>query len=177
MKNIISTTNYKFVFGELIIGSFQDKLCICDWKYRKMRNSIDKRIQTKLSAEFESGTSKVIEKTIAQLELYSKGVLKEFDIPLLLVGTDFQKKVWEALLEIPYGKTDHYFALSQKLNNAKAIRAVASANGANAISIIIPCHRVIGKNGSLVGYAGGLIAKKKLLALENPLRRNQLVLF
>lgn len=177
MKEKIIIKYYNSAFGELILGSFQNKLCLCDWCYRKMRAAIDKRIQTNLNAEYEEGETETISETILQLEKYSKGKLTSFNIPLLLVGTDFQKTVWHALLEIPYGKTDNYLGLSQKLNNTKAIRAVAAANGANAISIIVPCHRIIGKNGDLVGYAGGLPAKKKLLALENPLRKSQLELF
>jgi len=92
---------------------------------------------------------------------------KEFDIPIHMVGTSFQQKVWNELLKIPYGKKDTYLGLSQNINNTKAIRAVAAANGANAISIIIPCHRIVGSDGKLVGYAGGLSVKKKLLLLEN----------
>ena len=83
-----------------------------------------------------------------------------------MFGSDFQKSVWNALIQIPFGETKSYLALSQQLQNPDAIRAVASANGANAISIIVPCHRIIGSDGSLVGYAGGLEAKKKLLRLE-----------
>jgi methylated-DNA-[protein]-cysteine S-methyltransferase len=94
---------------------------------------------------------------------------KDFNIPLLTVGTDFQKSVWEGLIKIPYGTTASYLELSKNIGNEKAVRAVASANGANAISILIPCHRIIGSNGDLVGYAGGLPAKKKLLELENNL--------
>ncbi|KAB2868464.1 MAG: methylated-DNA--[protein]-cysteine S-methyltransferase, partial [Bacteroidales bacterium] len=90
-----------------------------------------------------------------------------FELPLLLIGTPFQKSIWNELLKIPYGKTETYMGLSQKLNNTKAIRAVAAANGANAISIIVPCHRIIGSNGELVGYAGGVDVKQKLLRLEN----------
>lgn len=100
-----------------------------------------------------------------------------FSVPLLLAGTDFQKSVWNTLCEIPYGKTQSYLELSRKLNNPKAIRAIASANGANAISILSPCHRIIGHNGDLVGYAGGLKAKKELLLLEGSLEQNQLDLF
>ena len=92
----------------------------------------------------------------------------------MLVGTDFQQTVWKTLQQIDYGKTQTYLGLSKQLNNPKAIRAVASANGANAISIIIPCHRIIGSNQELVGYAGGLSAKRKLLALE---QGSQLTLF
>jgi len=95
----------------------------------------------------------------------------------LFVGSDFQKTVWEKLLTIPYGKTTSYLELSRMLGDEKAIRAVATANGANAISIIVPCHRVIGSDGSLTGYAGGLNAKQKLLQLEGMNFGEQLELF
>ena len=91
---------------------------------------------------------------------------KTFDIPLLLVGTEFQKSVWQELQNIPYGKTLSYGELSQRLGEPKAVRAVAAANGANPISIFVPCHRVIGRDHKLTGYAGGLAAKKELLELE-----------
>ena len=89
-----------------------------------------------------------------------------FDIPLFFAGTDFQKTVWKELLNIPYGMTLSYGDLSRKLGNPKAIRAVAAANGANPISILVPCHRVIGSDRKLVGYGGGIPAKKILLELE-----------
>ncbi|MGB2272160.1 MAG: methylated-DNA--[protein]-cysteine S-methyltransferase, partial [Pseudomonadales bacterium] len=82
-------------------------------------------------------------------------------------GTDFQKNVWQALIDVPFGNTSTYLKLAETINNKTAIRAVANANGANALSIIIPCHRIIGSNGKMVGYAGGLQAKQKLLSLEN----------
>jgi methylated-DNA-[protein]-cysteine S-methyltransferase len=167
MENIINIQYFKTPFGEMLLGSFEEKLCIADWRYRKMRNEIDNRIKQGLKAEYHLETSKIIEETISQLNEYFKGERKEFEIPLYFVGTDFQKSVWDALVQIPFGKTDTYLGLSKKLKNEKAIRAVASANGANAISIIVPCHRIIGSDGSLVGYAGGLPAKKKLLELEN----------
>lgn len=103
-----------------------------------------------------------------QLEKYFQGELQEFDLKLNPQGTDFQKKVWNKLLEIPYGKTTSYLELSRELGDEKAIRAVASANGKNPLWIIVPCHRVIGSDGSLTGYAGGLHRKKWLLELENP---------
>lgn len=174
---MINIEYFKTPFGELIIGSFKDRLCLCDWRYRKMRNSIDKRIKAGLDTDYIEGGSDIIKETKAQLVQYFAGDRTEFDIPLLLVGSDFQKSVWNALLQIPYGETDTYLGLSKKLKNEKAIRAVASANGANCISIIIPCHRIIGSNGSLVGYAGGLNVKKKLLILEKALIDNQLSLF
>ncbi|MGQ1785199.1 methylated-DNA--[protein]-cysteine S-methyltransferase [Saccharicrinis sp. GN24d3] len=165
--NII-TTYFKTPIGELIIGSFGGELCLCDWRYRKMRNQIDQRIQKGLDARYEEGGSEINQETIQQLTAYFQAERSQFDIPLKLVGTDFQQKVWQQLIRIPFGETSSYLELSRDLGNEKAIRAVASANGANAISIIVPCHRIIGSDGKLVGYAGGLDAKKKLLRLENP---------
>ncbi len=153
----------------MLLGSYEGKLCMADWKYRRMRITIDKRLQVGLHAEYVEESSEVIEQTITQLKEYFKGERKSFDIPLLTIGTDFQKSVWQGLLKIPYGTTASYLELSKNIGNEKAIRAVASANGANAISILIPCHRIIGSNGDLVGYAGGLVAKKKLLEIENNL--------
>ncbi len=164
--NKISIQYFQSPYGELIIGSLGDELCLCDWRYRKMRESIDKRITRGLEAEYVIEKSFVIEQTIEQLEVYFAQKRTSFDIPLKLVGTDFQQLVWKELLKIPYGKTESYLGLSKKLNNPNAIRVVASANGANAISIIVPCHRIIGSKGELVGYAGGLSAKKRLLQLE-----------
>ncbi len=109
-----------------------------------------------------------LQEPVSQLEAYFKGTLKSFDLKLNPQGTDFQKRVWKKLLEIPYGSTTSYLQLSKELGDEKAIRAVASANGKNPLWIIVPCHRVIGSNGSLTGYAGGLQRKKWLLDLENP---------
>jgi len=177
-KNKIKIQYYKTPFGELILGSYNSKLCIADWRYRKMRSEINSRIQKGLEADYVEENTSVIQQTIAQLNEYFDGKRKDFDIPLQLVGTDFQQSVWTELLKIPFGKTDTYLGLSQKLSNEKAIRAVASANGANAISIIVPCHRIIGSDGKLIGYAGGLSAKKKLLELEGIGQKNkQLSLF
>jgi len=104
-----------------------------------------------------------------QLKEYFAGTRKEFDVTLDIEGTDFQKRVWNELRNIPYGKTISYKTLSEKLGDVKAIRAVGKANGQNPIAIIIPCHRVIGANGNLVGYAGGLDIKEKLLHIEGAL--------
>ena len=174
--NKIRITYYKSPFGELILGSYQNHLCLCDWRRRKMRPAIDKRIQQGLDAEYlEEETETILLAKNQLTEYFNKGRIS-FDIPLLLVGTDFQKSVWDELLKIPFGKSQTYLGLSKNLNNELAIRAVASANGANAISIIVPCHRIIGSKGELVGYAGGLTAKKELLQLEG-IGGNQLELF
>lgn len=167
MGNVIWIQNYQSPCGELILGSLDDKLCLCDWMDENRRALIDRRMQNLLHARYETGESEVIVRTVTQLDEYFAGNRTEFDIPLLFAGTDFQKTVWNALLNIPYGKTVSYAALSQDLGNLKAIRAVAAANGANSISIFVPCHRVIGSNQKLVGYAGGLFAKQWLLDLES----------
>lgn len=105
---------------------------------------------------------------VKQLQEYFDGKRTKFTFALNPKGTDFQQKVWKALLEIPYGKTTSYLELTKKLGDVKAIRAVASANGKNPLWIVVPCHRVIGSDGSLTGYAGGLWRKKWLLEHENP---------
>ncbi len=166
MSASIEISYYKSPIGELIIGTYQNKLCLADWRYRKMRKSIDNRLQKSLQANYFENETIFIRDIKSQFEDYFRGDRLEFNISLLLIGTEFQKKVWSELQNIPYGKTDSYLELSQRLGNMKAIRAVASANGANAISIIVPCHRIIASNGNLTGYAGGLPKKKKLLDLE-----------
>lgn len=163
---IIQVQRYYSPCGELILGSYEDKLCLCDWATEKPRDVVDKRLQKMLQARYEESISDIIQKTARQLDEYFNGKRTTFDIPLLFVGTEFQKSVWAKLLEIPYGKTLSYGELAKQLSMPKAVRAVANANGANAISILAPCHRVIGSNHSLTGYAGGLAAKKRLLDLE-----------
>ncbi|AWX44652.1 Methylated-DNA--[protein]-cysteine S-methyltransferase [Flagellimonas maritima] len=116
----------------------------------------------------------VLEDVIYQFEEYFEGSRKKFDLKLNPNGTDFQKKVWNALIKIPFGKTVSYLELSNSLGDVKAIRAVASANGKNPLWIVIPCHRVIGSNGDLVGYAGGLHRKKWLLEHESPVKQTSL---
>ena len=120
--------------------------------------------ESRVSEEIPSA----LEAAVDQLQKYFKGELQNFDLLLNPKGTDFQKRVWEKLTEIPYGQTTSYLQLSKDLGDEKAIRAVASANGKNPLWIIVPCHRVIGSDGSLTGYAGGLHRKKWLLDLENP---------
>jgi len=115
-----------------------------------------------------------LEDCVFQLQEYFDGKRKDFDIKHNPEGTDFQKKVWNELLEIPFGKTIAYLELSKKLGDIKAIRAVANANGKNPIWIIIPCHRVIGSDGSLTGYAGGLSRKQWLLEHESPYKQTSL---
>lgn len=113
--------------------------------------------------DFKVDSENTIQKQFTE---YEKGVRKVFDLPLNLKGTEFQKKVWNALLEIPYGETRSYQEIAIRIGNPKAVRAVGGACNRNPIGIIVPCHRVVGKNGSLTGYAGGLDYKKLLLEKE-----------
>ncbi|WP_299430767.1 methylated-DNA--[protein]-cysteine S-methyltransferase [uncultured Maribacter sp.] len=116
----------------------------------------------------------VLEDAVYQLNEYFKEERKVFNLTLNPEGTSFQKKVWKALEDIPYGKTISYMDLSKTLGDPKAIRAVAAANGKNPLWIVVPCHRVIGSDGSLTGYAGGLHRKKWLLELESPSKQTSL---
>lgn len=121
----------------------------------------------RLKAQYElMGSNHILEAAAQQLKEYFQRKRTEFDLPLEFCGTDFQKKVWNALLKIPYGKTISYSEQAKKIKNPKAIRCVGTTNGKNPIAIIAPCHRVIGKNGSLTGFGGGLEMKKYLLELE-----------
>jgi len=113
-----------------------------------------------------ASSNEILLECVKQLEEYFNGSRKYFNLPLLQLGTNFQTAVWNELLKIPYGQTISYHTLSKKIGNAKAIRAVGTANGKNTIGIVIPCHRVIGSDGSLIGYAGDLWRKKRLLELE-----------
>ena len=164
--NRISIQYFQTPAGEMILGVYDNKLCLADWRYRKGRESIDRRVQKGLHAVFIEEESEVLNLAKEELEAYFKGIRQTFDIPLLLVGTAFQKSVWQRLLHISFGTTVSYKDVAQNIGNKRVVRAVASAVGANAISIFIPCHRVVGSDGSLTGYAGGLEAKKKLLSIE-----------
>ncbi len=119
-------------------------------------------------------TPECLSECVLQLKEYFNGKRASFNLVVNPKGTSFQKKVWKELLTIPYGKTSSYLAQSRALGDVKAVRAVASANGRNPLLIIIPCHRIIGSDGSLTGYAGGIWRKKWLLAHENPLKQQSL---
>ena len=135
---------------------------------------ISKLSLTEDSPEMDSNPAPELREAIKQLRQYFSGELKEFDLKLNPRGTDFQKSVWQTLLTIPYGRTISYMDLAKDLGDPLAIRAVAAANGKNPLWILIPCHRVIGSDGSLTGYAGGLWRKKWLLDHEQPVKQQSL---
>lgn len=125
-----------------------------------------RRLARYVSAEFTIESSPVLEEAQRQLDEYFAGKRKTFDIPLHITGSDFQRKIWNILIDIPYGEIKSYKDIAVGFGDSKAVRAVAQAIGANGISIFIPCHRVVGSNRSLTGYAGGLDAKRMLLEIE-----------
>ncbi len=157
---------YKTKIGELIIGAYDGKLCLLDYRYRRMRTTVDNRLKKALNCDFEEKDEAILEATRHQIDEYLLGTRKTFDLPILLLGSDFQKEVWQELMKVPYGATASYLDLAKKIGKPKAVRAVAGANGANAIALIVPCHRIIASDGSLGGYGGGLSVKKRLLKLE-----------
>lgn len=163
----VSIEYYNSPCGELILGALNGELVLCDWRYRRMRFSIDKRIKEGVGVDYVEESSPAIELAKVQLSEYFAGKRKVFDVSLRFIGTDFQKSVWEQLQKAAFGQTSTYLDLANAMGRPKSVRAVANANGANALSIFVPCHRIIGSDGGLVGYAGGLQAKRALLDLEN----------
>lgn len=164
--NSIHIQYYNSPCGEIVLASMENELCLCDWNKMPCAERNKHRLAKYMNAVFRVETSYVLEQTKKQLDEYFTGTRKAFDIPLHPVGTEFQQQVWNALLEIPYGETRSYKDIALSIANLKGIRAVAQAIGANGISILIPCHRVIGSNHSLTGFAGGIEAKRILLQIE-----------
>lgn len=163
----------------MILGSCGDCLCMCDWTAQCHHDMCDsaterhhervrRRLSRLLDVEFTEGTSAVIEAAVTQLDEYFAGERREFDVPLMFAGTEFQKQVWNELLQIPFSRTTTYGELARRIGHPAAVRAIANAVGSNALSVLVPCHRVLGADGTLTGYAGGLPAKRHLLNLESP---------
>lgn len=146
--------------GRLLLAGDEDKLRYLVFDQEKSRE------RHRLPGEDWEESARPFREPIRQLKAYFRGKLTEFDVPLGGEGTDFQKKVWQALRDVPYGQTTSYGQIAKTIGRPKACRAVGLANGRNPISIIVPCHRIIGSNGKLVGYGGGLDRKTRLLQLE-----------
>lgn len=164
--NKILVQHYASPCGDLLLGSVGGELCLCNWTEGKHPGRVDRRLQALLQAGYEMVPSAVTREAARQLDEYFARRRTQFDVPLRFAGTPFQLRVWRALLEIPYGQTVSYGEMARLIGVPSAVRAVANANGANAISIFAPCHRVVGSTGSLTGYGGGLAAKRFLIELE-----------
>lgn len=152
--------------GEMIAAATETQLVLLEFGHRRTLGRQVERAARATGLRFERGESSILEQLRRELDEYFRGVRRTFDVPLHAPGTQFQTRVWAELQRIPAGKTTTYGALAAAIGSPTAVRAVARANGDNRIAIVIPCHRVIGADGSLTGYGGGLWRKKKLLDLE-----------
>ncbi len=169
-RRLIIITRLLTPLGPMLAGAIDEGICLFDFIDRRMMETQMKRLQQLLHAELIPGVHPLFEQLDQEIKAYFAGSCQTFTVPLLVPGTPFQQKVWKALQQIPYGETRSYEEQAAAIGQPKAIRAVAHANGLNRIAIIIPCHRVIGKDGKLVGYGGGLQRKKFLLELERTKR-------
>ncbi len=165
--NTIVTRTIETPFGKLLAGATTKGICLLEFTDTDRVAMQLPRLEKSFSANIETGTSPFFLTLIKELKAYFKGELQDFKVPIDTQGTAFQMQAWDALLKIPYGETRSYLEQAHAINKPKAFRAVASANRNNRISILIPCHRVIAKNGSLAGYGGGLDRKEFLISLEN----------
>lgn len=166
MQKIVDLKRIETPLGTMIACANENGICMLEFSDRKALPTELKEISKHFDANIVQGENPHFKTLEKELEEYFEGKRKDFTVPLSPVGTDFQKKVWEILRTIPYGTTRTYQQQADILGNPKAVRAVANANGLNKISIIIPCHRVIGSTGTLTGYGGGIWRKQKLLELE-----------
>lgn len=165
-KQLINITRLETPLGTMYACAVEQGICLLEFTDRKMLETEFKTLAKRMNANIIQGANVHFEVLKQQLEEYFEGQRKEFTVPLYSPGTDFQLKVWNALQTIPYGATASYKQQAAAINMPEAIRAVANANGMNKIAILIPCHRVIGEDGSLTGYGGGLWRKQWLLDLE-----------
>lgn len=166
IKNMITFERFSTPIGTMIGAASEKGICLLEFTDRRMLETELKQIRKHFKTEILPGKNQYIDKLKAELGEYFDGRRKDFETPLVTFGTDFQKGVWRVLEKIPYGETRSYKRQAEILGNPKAVRAVANANGANRIAIVIPCHRVIGEDGKLTGYGGGIWRKNWLLELE-----------
>ena len=166
-RKLVIVTRILTPLGPMLAGAVEQGICLLEFVDRPMIETQIDRLKRLLKAEFLPGTTPLFDILEKELNEYFQGKRQCFSVPLAALGTPFQQRVWEALLAIPYGQTKSYKEQAQYIGQPKAVRAVARANGDNRIAIIIPCHRVIGVDGKLVGYGGGLWRKKFLLELES----------
>jgi AraC family transcriptional regulator of adaptative response/methylated-DNA-[protein]-cysteine methyltransferase len=163
---VITVTRIETALGPMLAGSSEAGVCLLEFVDRRMIATQLDRLRARLRVPLVPGKAALFDRLASELERYFSGELREFSVPLDLSGTPFQTKVWTLLRTIPYGETRSYGEQARLLGEPTAVRAVARANGDNRIAIVVPCHRVVGADGSLTGYGGGLWRKKWLLDLE-----------
>lgn len=152
--------------GPMLVGATDEALCLLEFIDRRALPTQVRRLRQGLRATFVPGRTEVIARTQEQIGAYFAGQLRAFSLPLTMPGTEFQLLVWQALQRIPYGETRSYADLAGQIGRPAAVRAVGTTNGLNALAIVVPCHRVVGADGRLTGYGGGLWRKQRLLELE-----------
>jgi AraC family transcriptional regulator of adaptative response/methylated-DNA-[protein]-cysteine methyltransferase len=162
----VTTTDIETPIGRMIAAASETHLLLFEFPHRRMIDTQFERVRRAVNGDLAPGDSPVFTILRSQLDEYFRGGRREFTVPLHTPGTPFQMRVWSELTRIPCGTTTSYGRLAETIGQPNAVRAVARANGDNRIAILIPCHRVIGSNGELVGYGGGLWRKRKLLDLE-----------
>ena len=162
----VNVTEIETPIGAMLAAASDTQLVLFEFPHRRMIDTQLERVRRAVGCELEPGESPVFAQLRTELDEYFAGRRRDFSIPLHAPGTPFQMRVWSELQRIPSGTTTTYARLADAIGKPNAIRAVARANGDNRIAILIPCHRVIGSNGELVGYGGGLWRKRKLLELE-----------
>lgn len=164
---LVCIKNYEAPCGTLVLGSVGDKICLCDWEGSRQRFSNDRRIVQALRTIYKVVDSPANVEAARQLDEYFAGERREFTVPLLFIGTEFQRKVWNEILKIPYGEVVTYSDVAARCGRPKAARAVAKACAANAIAVLTPCHRVVGAESTdPTGYSGGNSTREYLLGLE-----------
>lgn len=174
MKNKLFVTRFETPLGEITACSTDKGICLLEFSDRETLDYELEEIARKQHIEIGFDNNFILTELKKQMIEYFDGSRMEFTLPLHLIGTDFQKKVWNYLISIPYGFTKSYSDQAKELEMIPAIRAIAHANGANKIAIIVPCHRVLGKNGRLTGYRGGVERKRKLILHEQRHSKNSL---
>lgn len=166
-KNSIFINRLTTPLGPMLICATAKGVCLLEFEDKRLLEKEFEDLKKILNADIISGENEHSKQAKQEIKEYFEGKRKTFDVSLEILGTDFQVSVWKSLQNIDYGTTTTYQKQAEKINNPKAIRAVASANGNNRISIILPCHRVIGKNGQMTGYSGGIERKKWLITHES----------
>ncbi|MEJ8598593.1 methylated-DNA--[protein]-cysteine S-methyltransferase [Riemerella anatipestifer] len=170
---MLYSKNIDTPLGEMIAIVDDNGIYLLEFTDKKHLDTELKKLCSSLNSNVKETSNPHLETLEKELNLYFNQNLKEFSVPIQLLGTPFQKQVWQTLLKIPYGSTKSYLQQAIMMDSPKAVRAVANANSLNKIAIIVPCHRVIGSNGTLTGYAGGLWRKEELLQLEKSLAHQQ----
>jgi AraC family transcriptional regulator of adaptative response/methylated-DNA-[protein]-cysteine methyltransferase len=163
---VVHVTRVSTPLGPMIAGATDDAICLLEFADRRMLELQLRRVGRHFNAFFLASSNSLLDQLSAELDSYFRGALQDFRVPFSAPGTEFQRAVWTRLGSIPYGKTASYREIAVDLGVPSAVRAVARANGDNRLAIMIPCHRVIGSDGSLTGYGGGLWRKKRLLDIE-----------